>query len=192
MRIGDVRQTQPIARPRGTVVEIEWRGPLLITSTSPGSFPPATPGTDGNNSNAGNNLYQDTDQMMTDSGISLLPEESDIDAEYVQVASLIRELWDRFGIPDKGLREAILVPDLGKEIKERIRELKRDNLQPSGNQTHSSSEKPDRTEKHYRGPAEGLWCDDKTWGWGWNDQDEDPFAGVDLARQYMEIFKVNR
>ncbi|CAI7606977.1 unnamed protein product [Penicillium bialowiezense] len=82
VRLGDVRQTFPTARVRGTVVEIEWRGPSIVE----GEF----------------------------EGIR----EEDVDAEYAATAELIREFWGRLGMQG---REAILVPGVGGEIKERLR-----------------------------------------------------------------------
>ncbi|OXV11887.1 hypothetical protein Egran_00351 [Elaphomyces granulatus] len=148
VRLGDVKQTQPMTRLRGTVVEIEWRGPSL-TASSPFIF----------DHDEGNN-----GETFVDSAIG--PEE-----EYASGAQLIREFWSRLrGDGIAGVREAILVPDMGKELKAQARrqEIRR----RMGGKT----------------AAEG------NGGWGSSEQedDPDPIAGVDLARQYMEIFRFNR
>ncbi|CAG8045597.1 unnamed protein product [Penicillium salamii] len=82
VRLGDVRQTFPTARVRGTVVEIEWRGPSIVE----GEF----------------------------AGI----QEEDADAEYAATEELIREFWGKLGIQG---REAILVPGVGSEVKQRLK-----------------------------------------------------------------------
>ncbi|GIJ82043.1 hypothetical protein Asppvi_000546 [Aspergillus pseudoviridinutans] len=161
LRIGDVRQTQPAARVRGTVVEIEYRGPSLVTSISAQYV----------HSKRGLNLSGATDVLDNDhdSGIDLALfsgiEDADIDAEYSATAALIREFWAKLGI--EGAREAILVPDVGREVKEQLKKLK---LQENKGQTAP------RNEDH------ALHQDD----------DPDPDAGTDLARQFMEIFRFNR
>jgi len=70
VRLGDVRQTFPTVRVRGTVVEIEWRGPSVVEAVEGGK---------------GN-------------GFAAAIEESDIDAEYAATAELIREFWGRLGV----------------------------------------------------------------------------------------------
>ncbi|KAL1967356.1 hypothetical protein VTN77DRAFT_3402 [Rasamsonia byssochlamydoides] len=162
VRIGEVRQTQPMARARGTIIEIEWRGPSL-TSSSPLL-----------SSENGSGDY-------ADSGIdiSLVPEDSDIDAEYAQTAQLIREFWSRFGVTDKGVQEAILVPDVGRELKAKLQRQRQSGWR--------ELEAKRRQKKQNDAVAA-----ERSWGWGWNEQDDDPDAGVDLARQYMEIFRFNR
>ncbi|RHZ59544.1 hypothetical protein CDV55_102116 [Aspergillus turcosus] len=161
VRIGDVRQTQPAARVRGTVVEIEYRGPSMVTSISAQYV----------ESSRGVNLGGATDVSDNDrdSGIDLALfgsiEDADIDAEYIATAALIREFWTKLGI--EGAREAILVPDVGREVKAQLKKLK---LQEKMGQTAP------RNEGH------ALQQDD----------DPDPDAGTDLARQFMEIFRFNR
>ncbi|GFF23539.1 hypothetical protein IFM58399_00328 [Aspergillus lentulus] len=161
VRIGDVRQTQPAARVRGTVVEIEYRGPSLVTSISAQYV----------QSKRGANLGGATDVSDNDhdSGIDLALfggiEDADIDAEYSATAALIREFWAKLGI--EGAREAILVPDVGREVKEHLKKLK---LQ----------EKMGQTAPRKDGHALQQ------------DEDPDPDAGTDLARQFMEIFRFNR
>lgn len=91
VRMGDVRQTYPIARVRGTVVEIEWRGPSVVEGL------------------AGNG----------DDDFGFAVEEADVDAEYVATAELIRGFWNRLRF--EGAREAILVNGIGREVKEKLR-----------------------------------------------------------------------
>lgn len=94
VRMGDVRQTYPTARVRGTVVEIEWHGPSVVEGLGMG-------GGDGDE--------------FGFSGV----EEADVDAEYLATAELIREFWNRLRF--EGAREAILVSGVGREVKERLR-----------------------------------------------------------------------
>lgn len=105
VRLGDVRQNYPTNRVRGTVVEIEWRGPSVIDSLD---------GTVMSDENA-----------EADSGVDVslsALEESDVDAEFAATALLIRDFWGRFGV--EGAREAILVPGVGSEIKECLAKAK--------------------------------------------------------------------
>jgi hypothetical protein len=166
VRVGDVRQTQPTARVRGTVVEIEWRGPSLVTTLSglyqsrrqkKASVTHPYPWAQGEN---------DDDDSGIDMAFPDAVEESDIDAEYAATASLIREFWAKLEL--EGAREAILVPDVGKEVKEQLRKLKQENKQ-NANQKRN-------------GDANGQQMD----------EDPDPNAGVDVARQFMEILRFNR
>ncbi|KAJ9292856.1 hypothetical protein DTO271G3_8303 [Paecilomyces variotii] len=158
LRIGDVRQTYPQARARGTVVEVEWKGPSPLTSSSSSLSP--------------TNFNEDA--SSSDSGIDVTAEtldESEIDAEYALIAQLIRDFWSQLGI--EGAREAILVPDVGKEIKEQHRKRR------AG---EKSKRKKPRTHVD----------DEEGWGWWDIEEDKNPDAGVDLARQYMEIYRFNR
>ncbi|KAL4988631.1 mediator complex, subunit Med20 [Aspergillus falconensis] len=164
--VGDVRQTQPAVRIRGTVIEIEWRGPSLATTLSS-----LYRSRKQKRSAASNPYTYDTeDGEDDDSGIDMAfpdgVEEADIDAEYAATASLIREFWAKLEI--EGAREAILVPDVGKEIKRRLRELKQQDKQSFGRVGNEA--------------GSGLQVD----------EDPDPDAGVDVARQFMEIFRFNR
>lgn len=122
VRIGDVRQTQPAARVRGTVVVVEWRGPSVIstvsTSNSMHRDGKQGPGEGDGDVDSGIDMDVDMGVGMASSDIS----ESDIDSEYVTTAALIRDFWARLGVD--GAREAILVPGLGKEVKERLRRWK--------------------------------------------------------------------
>lgn len=104
VRLGDVRQTFPTARPRGTLIEIEWRGPTVIDTVAAAYSVPGR-----------------NDDGDSDSGIEVdfsVIEEADIDAEFEATATLIRDFWGRLRV--EGAREAILVPGFGKEVKERF------------------------------------------------------------------------
>ncbi|KAJ5388175.1 Mediator complex subunit Med20 [Penicillium cosmopolitanum] len=105
VRLGDVRQTYPTNRVRGAVVEIEWRGPSVIDSLD-GAVT--------------SDVNGETDSGV-DVSLSAL-EESDVDAEFAATALLIREFWVRVGV--EGAREAILVPGVGSEVKERLVKIK--------------------------------------------------------------------
>ncbi|KAJ5221467.1 Mediator complex subunit Med20 [Penicillium citrinum] len=166
VRLGDVRQTYPTNRVRGTVVEIEWRGSSVIDSLSRGD----TPGSGNSNADA-------------DSGVDVsFPlsalEESDIDAELAATASLIREFWARLGI--EGAREAILVPGVGSEIKERLLRIKNKGHITRGTGNSSGND------------AETSLAALKTDSAGSAEDDPDPQAGADVARQYMEVLRFNR
>ena len=170
IRLGDVRQTQPVARVRGTVVEVEWRGPSLVDSI------PSSTRTDANRERApavataaGFDGDGDGDD---DSGVHMVFDsvvEADVDAEYVATAALIREFWAKLDI--EGAREAILVPDIGKEVKNRLHRWKQQVGKGQGNNN--------------RGVNEGENGQSP-------DEDPDPEAGVDVARQFMEILRFNR
>lgn len=155
VRVGDVRQTQPVARVRGTVVEVEWRGPSLLDSISSQNY--MGKGGEG----AGD------DDSGIDVGVGLI-EEGDVDAEFAATTGLIREFWGRLGV--EGAREAILVPDVGREVKERLRRWKQEEGKKGG---HGGNE-------DNIGNGQPL------------DEDPDPQAGVDVARQFMEILRFNR
>ncbi|KAE8350304.1 mediator complex, subunit Med20 [Aspergillus coremiiformis] len=165
VRIGDVRQTQPAARVRGTVVEIEWKGPSLVTSIA-SLFTRSRKAFGG----PGDGRLPDDDDD-DDSGIDMAfpegVEEADIDAEYAATATLIREFWAHLGI--EGAREAILVPDVGREVKGQLRKLKQ-----------QGDQKVYRSSTSNGGNGQPL------------DEDPDPDAGADVARQFMEIFRFNR
>lgn len=151
IRIGDVRQTYPTARVRGTVVEIEWRGPSIVESLpSPHSLH--------------SSALQAEDGPAIDLFASAI-EESDIDAEYAATASLIREFWARLRVD--GAREAILVPGVGTEVKNRLRSLKEKGLTRWKNES-----------------VPGIA--------GLSEEDPDPQAGADVARQFLEVLRFNR
>lgn len=149
VRLGDVRQTYPTNRVRGTVVEIEWRGPSVFDALS-GAV------TSNGNEDAGPGV---------DASLSAL-EESDVDAEFSATALLIREFWARLGV--EGAREAILVPGVGTELKQRLAKAK---------SAMKSGREPSL-------PGAGLA--------GQSEDDPDPQAGADVARQYMEVLRFNR
>ncbi|KAJ5443830.1 uncharacterized protein N7458_007702 [Penicillium daleae] len=159
VRMGDVRQTVPNVRPRGTIVEIEWRGPSVVDSLS------------GNGNGGGLGVGEDADSGVDMSFCAL--EEADVDAEYVATAFLIREFWGRLGIA--GAKEAILLPGVGKEVKEKL-------------------------VKARKGKGDGaLQVQDEVGilaGAGLGsvpfEDDIDATAGTDTARQYMEVLRFNR
>ncbi|KAA8648846.1 uncharacterized protein ATNIH1004_004732 [Aspergillus tanneri] len=162
VRIGDVRQTLPTARVRGTVIEIEWRGPSLITSiTSQYVRSRRT-----NGLLMVGELVDDDDDSGIDISFADGIEEADIDAEYAATTMLIREFWAKLGI--EGAREASLLPDIGKEVKEQLYKLKQQRKPESHTMTN--------------GKQSGQQVE----------EDPDPTAGVDVARQFMEIFRFNR
>ncbi|PLN81086.1 mediator complex, subunit Med20 [Aspergillus taichungensis] len=142
VRIGDVRQTQPTARVRGTVVEIEWRGPSIVSTIVARTSPTAS-------SREGNDAG---DGLVTAEDI----QDGDVEAEYRACAALIREFWAKLGV--EGAREAILVPGVGTEVVGRLQRWRKGLVAVSGV----------------------------------NEEDPDPDAGVDVARQFMEIFRFNR
>lgn len=158
VRMGDVRQTVPTVRPRGTIVEIEWRGPSVVDSLS---------GVQDRRTTTGAGTGEDVDSGIDVSFCAL--EEADVDAEYLATASLIREFWGRLGIV--GAKEAILVPGVGKEVKEKLGKAR-------------------KGEKD----GEGKVKDEILAGFGSMpfEEDVDPTAGTDAARQYMEVLRFNR
>lgn len=170
IRLGDVRQTQPVARVRGTVVEVEWRGPSLVDSVPSAKRDVSKEKTTGPDGAVVGDGDGDEDD---DSGVDMVFDsvtEEDIDAEYVATAALIREFWEKLNI--EGAREAILVPDVGKEVKERLRKWRQQEGKGEGSKNQGVVEGED-------GPLSP-------------DEDPDPEAGVDVARQFMEIFRFNR
>lgn len=178
VRLGDVRQMQPVARVRGTVVEVEWRGPSvvgsLVASMARRRSARRRSASRGHGDGYDDGGYGGGGEGDGDgSGIDITSteiEETDIDAEYAATATLIREFWTKLGI--EGAREAILVPDVGKEMKERLRRWRQQEVKGQG-------------QKQTRG-GNG---DEAA---GQLDEDPDPQAGVDVARQYMEILRFNR
>lgn len=184
IRLGDVRQIQPTARVRGTVVEVEWKGPSLVASVAAQSRrrnDPATAaaaagggggGGEEEDANIGNGNL-DLDSLLFDPSVV---GEGDVDAEYNAVAGLIRGFYARIGV--ENAREAILVPDVGKEVKGQLRRLKQGIQNQKGGMINGKPR--DRYEAD-------IW--DRSYG---KPEDPDPEAGVDVARQFMEIFRFNR
>lgn len=163
VRMGDVRQTYPTGRVRGTVVEIEWRGPSVVESLITASAGRAV-----SSSVSGQGRVEQDDDSGIDVFFSAV-EEADVDAEYAATASLVREFWGRLGV--EGAREAILVPGVGKEVKEKL-------LLWKGQEAKRTRRESFRDEAGF-GPSGP-------------EEDPDPFAGADLARQYMEVLRFNR
>ncbi|KAH8704155.1 mediator complex, subunit Med20 [Talaromyces proteolyticus] len=163
VRLGEVRQTQPQARPRGTIMEVEWKGPSVIASA--GALMAVEDG------------LADIEPSVD---ISYVPTEEEVNAEYADIAQLIREFWARLAIQDKTARESILVPDLGKEVKERFNQRR----QPGWYEREAQ-----RRQKR----LEALLLD-RSWGGvsSLPEKEDDMDTGVDLARQYMELFRFNR
>lgn len=140
VRMGDVRQTYPTARIRGTVVEIEWRGPSVVEGFGAG---------------------KDEGIEVEFAGV----EEADVDAEYAATAQLIREFWNRLRF--EGARESILVPGVGKEVKEKLKRGRGEKKRKEGEEAGTALA-------------------------GGEEEDPDPSAGADVARQYMEVLRFNR
>lgn len=163
VRLGDVRQTFPTGRVRGTVVEIEWRGPSVVESVTAASA--------GRSSSGHGDAEQDNDSGIDISFCEI--EEADVDAEYAATASLIREFWGRLGI--EGAREAILVPGVGREVKEKLLRCRGQKVERKGGESFRDEV----------GLVPGF-------GASGPEEDPDPFAGADLARQYMEVLRFNR
>ncbi|KAL2381863.1 hypothetical protein RJ035_006302 [Blastomyces gilchristii] len=175
IRIGDVRQTAPQTRMRGTIVEIEYRGPAgagdvaasaaaATAATAAADTHPMTEGgetwppsiTDGNISLGGGPgdedgiLYPQLETLSPSPSSSwALVEDIPTDEDWEVGEVLIRELWSRFAV--EGAREVIRVPHLGKEAREARR------LGKLGDRAVNAR-----------------------------------IAGADLARQYMEVFRFNR
>ncbi|CAI7619793.1 unnamed protein product [Penicillium glandicola] len=160
VRLGDVRQTFPTARVRGTVVEIEWRGPSVVEAIpmdrEDGSF------------GVGDGSSVDAEAAGIHLASSAI-EESDIDAEYAATASLIREFWGRLGVE---AREAILIPNVGMEVKDRLRRWKK-----AGSGVDTVDTRVDNA---------GSMIGERA------DEDPDPWSGADVARQFMEVLRFNR
>ncbi|KAJ5836039.1 Mediator complex subunit Med20 [Penicillium robsamsonii] len=165
VRLGDVRQTFPTARVRGTVIEVEWRGPSVVEAVPVG----LDDGSFGVGLGAGGAGDVDVEAAGIDLASSAI-EESDIDAEYAATASLIREFWGRLGVE---AREAILIPNVGMEVKDRLRKWKKAG---SGVDTKIDT----------RVDEVGSVVGERA------EEDPDPWSGADVARQFMEVLRFNR
>lgn len=177
VRIGEVRQTLPFTRGRGTVMEIEWRGPSLLQSAS------ISPRMD-DDSDVDDDDDNGKGEEAIDSGVdvSYVPTDAEIDAEYMQTAQMIREFWMRLAVANKNTSEAILVPDTGKELKAKLHQRREPRWR--------DREVRRRQKRREAIAIEGSWGAGV--GGGVADAEEDVVAGVDLARQYMEIFRFTR
>ncbi|EEH45866.2 uncharacterized protein PADG_02016 [Paracoccidioides brasiliensis Pb18] len=171
IRIGDVRQTAPQTRMRGTIVEIEYRGPAGASDVNAGTTTGsaangdgdlmAVNGTlladdnvdrDGNGDGNGDEdgiIYQRFETSSSSPPSALPIEDLPTDEDWEVGEALIREFWGRFAV--EGSREVIRVPHLGKEVREARRMGKLEDREVNSR-----------------------------------------IAGVDLARQYMEVFRFNR
>ncbi|KAL1954948.1 hypothetical protein VTO42DRAFT_406 [Malbranchea cinnamomea] len=147
VRVGDVRQTHPVNRTRGTVVEIEYRGPVSLSTGAAGKGPD-TP--DGSDDVFGEDILVPPPPQTQSARKEPIPTQED----WEDGAALIREFWSTIAVP--GAREAILVPGIGTESQEAL------------------------TLGKTRLTAEGA------------GEANNGIAGVDLARQYMEVFRFNR
>ncbi|KAK2740652.1 hypothetical protein FQN57_006022 [Myotisia sp. PD_48] len=112
IRIGDVRQTQPKARLRGAIVEIEYRGPGRRSETQKSQ--PAGQGQMQETANEFHDFSWDINTWSPNSGPDI-PCQSDWEIGVV----LIREFWKNIAV--KGAVEAIDVPGVGAERQEYYR-----------------------------------------------------------------------
>lgn len=192
VRLGEVRQTQPQARPRGTIMEVEWRGPSMIAAAlAPVS---SSLGHDSQNRDV---LAMDVDGDI-DSAMETpyIPTEAEIQLEYEQMSNLIREFWTKIynssttdNNQNKQLpattREAILIPDVGREIKQRIIQRRQSGWQERENRRRRKRREAIALDRSWGGFSEKQQQQQ-------DEEEEDVDAGVDLARQYMELFRFNR
>jgi hypothetical protein len=157
-------------------MEIEWRGPSLLQSAS------ISPRVDVDDDDDDNGKGEEA----VDSGVdvSYVPTDAEIDAEYTQTAQMIREFWMRLAVANKNTSEAILVPDTGKELKAKLHQRREPGWR--------DREVRRRQKRREAIAIEGSWGAGGGGGGGVADAEEDVVAGVDLARQYMEIFRFTR
>ncbi|EED14948.1 conserved hypothetical protein [Talaromyces stipitatus ATCC 10500] len=188
VRLGEVRQMQPHARPRGTIMEIEWKGPSMIAAALSTSF------LDHDGSQIGNEMDIDGG-IDSDMETPYIPTEAQIQLEYEQVSHLIKEFWtciynsndsnNNKQLSAAAVQEAILIPDVGREVKQKIAQRRQPGWQ--------------EREKRRRKKRREAIALDRSWG-GFSekqqqqqDEEEEDIEGdVDLARQYMELFRFNR
>ncbi|OJD21750.1 hypothetical protein ACJ73_06907 [Blastomyces percursus] len=125
IRIGDVRQTAPQTRMRGTIVEIEYRGPAGAVSAagseidSGETWPPSVIDGDidlGHGTGDEDGILYPQLETLSPSSPSALVEDIPTDEDWGVGEVLIREIWSRFAV--EGAREVIRVPHLGKEARE--------------------------------------------------------------------------
>lgn len=223
VRVGELRQMQPQARVRGTIMEIEWRGPSVISTAlaSSSSLLASSHHDNDNNNNDDNNTGVDAVDMMditnaaetsttTNEQTPYIPTEAEINTEYTQIAHLIGEFWRSLGInqyviTDKkhqaSIRESILVPDVGREVKIKLSQ-RRQQQQEAHEGDKGGQEGWRKRENRRRQKRREAIALDRSWGGGGGgmmpekqsqeDEEEDLTVGVDLARQYMELFRFNR
>ncbi|EER28777.1 hypothetical protein D8B26_000944 [Coccidioides posadasii str. Silveira] len=105
IRIGDLRQTQPVQRVRGCIVEIEYRGPgqTVTPKDSDWYLPVSEPATSAA-------LGVEDGFLGIGGGAGDAEEELLTEEDWVVGEKLIREFWGRFSVP--GAKEAIRVPGL--------------------------------------------------------------------------------
>lgn len=187
VRIGEVRQTAPVARQRGAVVEIEWRGPSLITSPASAA-------------------YVDPDQEPP-----YIPTHAEISSEQTLTAHMIRQFWSRLGLgvvtadqqsaaaggggassnsnSSSGVRESMLVSDLGRELNLRLEQRRQPGWRDREVRRRKKRQESIALVNSWGGGGGGA----ATGGVPGDVAEEDVDAiGPDLARQYMEIFRFTR
>ena len=127
-----------------------------------------------------------------------IPSEAEIQLEYEQISNLIREFWTRIyssnaaeNNQNKQLpattREAILVPDVGREIKQRIAQRRQPAWQERENRRRRKRREAIALDRSWGGFSEKQQQQQQQ-----DEEEEDVDAGVDFARQYMELFRFNR
>jgi hypothetical protein len=127
IRLADVRQTHPTNRIRGTVVEIEYRGPNASSTPAAAasaaasllSVAAAPVVLEGNAED--NNIL--APPPSSSAAARQLEGPLPTDEDWRIGAMLIREFWSRIAVP--GAREAILVPGVGTESRNAIKRGKR-------------------------------------------------------------------
>ncbi|OKL59210.1 hypothetical protein UA08_05921 [Talaromyces atroroseus] len=203
VRLGELRQMQPQARVRGTIMEIEWRGPSVITAALSSTFLNSHKA----KNDPDNDLAPIADTMDIDAKIEeaaeetpYIPTEAEINTEYTQIAQLIRDFWAHLAITQHiiadtkqqaAIRESILVADVGREVKIKLSQRR----SPAEGGVKWQEREIRRRQK--RREAIAL---DRSWGGGsgmsqqqlQEDEEEELEGGVDLARQYMELFRFSR
>ncbi|EEA23096.1 hypothetical protein TMatcc_001959 [Talaromyces marneffei ATCC 18224] len=192
VRLGEVRQTQPQARPRGTIMEVEWRGPSMIAD----ALSPVSSSLGLDKTQDSGVLAMDVDGDI-DSAMKTpyIPTESEIQLEYEQISHLIREFWTKIYSSNDAttnnkqlpttIREAILIPDVGRELKQRIAQRRQPGWQERENRRRRKRREAIALDRSWGGVSEKQQQQQ-------DEEEDDMDAGVDLARQYMELFRFNR